>query len=112
MGVFFGIAPFWGFQTAIVLFLAVVFKLNKLLAFAASNISIPPMIPLIVLASLKTGGMIFQTKIDATELSKLESFGSHVKEYIVGSFVLAFLAAALVGLSSYTLISLFSRKKA
>jgi hypothetical protein len=56
--------------------------------------------------------MIFQTKIDATELSKLESFGSHVKEYIVGSFVLAFLAAALVGLSSYTLISLFSRKKA
>ncbi len=112
MGVFFGIAPFWGFQTAIVLFLAVLFRLNKLLAFAASNISVPPMIPIIVLASLKTGGLIFQTKIDATELSKLESFGSHIKEYIVGSFVLAFLVAALVGLSSYTLISLFSKKKA
>ena len=42
LGVFIGIAPFWGFQTILVLTLAAALKLNKLIAFVFSNISIPP----------------------------------------------------------------------
>lgn len=111
LGVFIGISPFWGFHTALVLFLAVLFRLNKLLAFAASNISIPPMIPIIVLLSLKIGGLLFNTHIDASELSKLESFGSHIKEYIAGSFVLATITSVFVGFSSYFLMVIFSKRK-
>src|SRR5690606_27486194 len=33
IGVFIGISPFWGFQTALVIFLAVILRLNKVLAF-------------------------------------------------------------------------------
>jgi glycosyltransferase involved in cell wall biosynthesis len=53
LGVFIGISPFWGFQTILVLFLAVLLKLNKAIAFAFSNISFPPFIPFIVYGSLK-----------------------------------------------------------
>ena len=111
LGVFFGIAPFWGFQTAIVLFLAVLLRLNKLLAFAASNISFPPMIPLIVLASLKTGGFLFNTNVSVEDITKFESFGAHITEYIVGSFVLAAVVAIVVGVTSYVFISLLTKKK-
>src|SRR5699024_3214823 len=45
VGVFIGIIPIWGFQTFAALFIAVSFRLNKLLTFAGSHISIPPMIP-------------------------------------------------------------------
>ena len=40
LGLFFGIAPFWGFQTLITLSLAAILGLNKSLAFLCSNISI------------------------------------------------------------------------
>ena len=48
LGIFLGIAPFWGFQTFLAIFLASMFRLNKVISFFCSNISIPPMIPLIV----------------------------------------------------------------
>jgi glycosyltransferase involved in cell wall biosynthesis len=111
LGVFIGIAPFWGFQTVIVLFLAVIFRLNKFLAFAASNISIPPMIPLIVLASLKIGSLLLNSKIDVKEGGNIESFGTHVNEYIVGSFALATISAVIVGIISYIFISFLKEKK-
>ena len=55
LGVFFGIAPFWGFQTILTITLAVFFNLNKTLAFICSNVSIPPMIPVLIFSSLKIG---------------------------------------------------------
>src|SRR5690606_8426645 len=58
LGVFIGLSPFCGFQTIIVLFLAFVLRLYKLIAFAFSNISIPPLIPFIIYGSLKTGSFI------------------------------------------------------
>jgi glycosyltransferase involved in cell wall biosynthesis len=111
LGVFFGIAPFWGFQTAIVIFLAILFRLNKVLAFAASNISIPPMIPLIVLASLKIGGLFFQSNVDSPNITNFEAIGGHLKEYIVGSFILASIAAFIVGTTSYMILISMVKKR-
>ena len=54
-GVFMGIVPIWGFQLVSRNFLAIVFKLNKAMVIIAANISIPPMIPLIIFLSYKTG---------------------------------------------------------
>ena len=48
LGIFMGIVPLWGYQMLITLFLAHLFRLNKVIALVAANISIPPMIPLLL----------------------------------------------------------------
>jgi glycosyltransferase involved in cell wall biosynthesis len=111
LGVFIGIIPIWGFQTIVVLFLAVSLKLNKLLAFAATNISIPPMIPLIVIAALKIGSIFLNSEIEPSEVSSIMDFKNHLLEYLVGSIILAVLAAVLTGFFSYFLLKRFEKNK-
>src|SRR5690554_4419950 len=52
LGIFIGLSPLWGFHTVIVIFLAILFNLNKVIAFTFSNVSLPPFIPFILLISL------------------------------------------------------------
>lgn len=116
MGVFIGIAPFWGFQTVLVLFLAVVLRLNKVISFAFSNISFPPFIPLIIYGSLKIGG-IFIYNNDPLFLDysiTFEKIKNNISQYIVGSFILATISAIAFGLIGYlvlTFISTFKNKE-
>jgi len=115
LGVFIGLSPFWGFQTLIVLFLAFVFRLNKLISFAFSNVSIPPLIPFIIYASLKMGSYILRKpplppfKWDAFDSYK-EFVSQHLAEYIVGSFSLALICSFLFGLMSYLLLGIRMRR--
>lgn len=113
LGVFVGIAPFWGFQTAIVIFLAVVLRWNKVLAFAFSNVSIPPMIPFIIYGSLKVGGLFVEdtAKFSLSTPITLDHIKLHVVQYLIGSFVLATVAAILFGVGSYLLLSLSKKSK-
>ena len=105
LGVFIGIAPFWGFQTVIVLFLAVVLKLNKAIAFAFSNISIPPMIPFIIYGSLKLGQLVTGgERILWHQVNENFDFTLHIMQYLIGSFLLASIAAALFGGMGYLLL--------
>ncbi|WP_428224398.1 DUF2062 domain-containing protein [Flavobacterium sp.] len=107
LGVFCGIAPFWGFQTAIVITTAVLLRLNKPLAFAFSNVSIPPMIPLVVYGSLKVGSLFVEkeasfTLADTFDFSQLKE---HLFQYLVGSFILAIGMAIVFGVGSYLVLS-------
>ncbi len=112
LGIFIGIAPFWGFQTILALGLAAALKLNKFIAFAFSNISIPPMIPLIIWGSLKLGIWILDSDTDislaglTTDFNVVES----IKEYMVGSFALAFLSAIIFGTLGFVIIKLMEKK--
>lgn len=110
LGIFIGIIPIWGFHTVSVLFLSVAFRLNKLLAVTASNISIPPMIPIIVFASAKIGSWVLNTDIDTFDFSSFESLKTHLLEYILGSFILALVSALLLGSVSYLLLKRIERK--
>lgn len=112
LGIFIGIAPFWGFQTLLAISLAVALKLNKVLTFTASNISIPPMIPLIVIASINTGNLLLgtETHLNLKNFAENLKMLTNVKEYLLGSFVLAFAAALTFGLISFILLTL-TRKK-
>ncbi len=114
LGIFFGIAPFWGFQTVLVLFFAQLLKLNKFISFAFSNISLPPLIPLIVYASLKTGSIFIgkgEIPVFAWETFKtLDGFKENMIQYIVGSLVLAFIMAILFYGFTWTLLR-FNKKK-
>jgi glycosyltransferase involved in cell wall biosynthesis len=113
LGVFIGIAPFWGFQTVLVIFLAVLFRWNKILAFTFSNISIPPMIPFIIFASLQIGSYFVGSDVffNQNQEFSLETIKNHTTQYLVGSFILATITAFVFGFSSYFLLSLTGKSK-
>lgn len=112
LGVFIGISPFWGFQTIMVLALAALLRLNKLISFTFSNISIPPMIPFIIYGSLKIGSWILNTNnsIEYDNISSDFNFLLSLEEYIIGSFVLAFLSAILFGITGFIIFKIISKK--
>jgi glycosyltransferase involved in cell wall biosynthesis len=113
LGVFIGICPFWGFQTLLVIGLSVFFKLNKAISFAASNISIPPLIPFVIYGSLKIGSFFIENN-NPIQLNKSITFDdvqNNILQYLVGSFVLASLAAIVFGLVSYLFLIIFSTFK-
>lgn len=111
LGVFIGIAPLWGLQTVLVIALAVLFKLNRTLAFAFSNISIPPMIPFIIYGSLKIGALFVQINhsISLEEATVFQNMKENLFQYIVGSIILATVVSFLFGFASYLLLSLFRK---
>jgi glycosyltransferase involved in cell wall biosynthesis len=113
LGVFIGISPFWGFQTVLVLFLAVLFRFNKAISFTFSNISFPPMIPFIIYGSLKIGGYFINNKtrlfLDTT--ITFSDIQNNIHQYLVGSFILAIIMSIIFGLSGYFALTLFSTFK-
>lgn len=113
LGVFIGICPFWGFQTILVLFLAVLLKLNKAIAFAFSNISFPPFIPFIIYGSLKIGSYFISSSkpLILNMNMTFDDIQKNIAQYLVGSFILATFMAVLFGLTSYLLLTLAGNLK-
>jgi glycosyltransferase, family 2 len=110
LGAFFGISPLWGFQTALTITFAVLLGLNKSLAFLASNISIPPMIPLIVWSSLKVGGLFTGGGLLPEGEITRDFIKAHLIQYLTGSFLLALLIAAILGTATYLFLKTKSEK--
>lgn len=106
LGVFIGISPFWGFQTVLSIFLAAVFRLNKTISFAFSNVSIPPMIPFIVAGSLWIGSLFYDTgaPLFPKPPITMEKLGAHMVQYLIGSFTLAVIAAVVSGFVAFGLL--------
>lgn len=113
LGVFIGISPFWGFQTVLLLFFATIFKLNKVIAYMASNVSFPPFIPFVIYGSLKMGSFFVSTDAPLILDSSLtlDDIQKNATQYIVGSLTLASVLALSSGLLSYLLLTAFSAKK-
>ncbi len=114
VGVFMGIVPIWGFQLIVAIALAVFFKLNKPLVIIAANISIPPMIPLIVFLSYRMGYIWMGDRavnLPFSESISLKTIQLNLAQYIYGSITLAIVAGTLLGLTTYILLKIFKRKK-
>lgn len=112
LGVFIGLSPFWGFQTVLLFTFAALFRLNKVIAYLASNVSFPPFIPFIVYGSLQMGS-IFVSNDAALVLDSsitIDDIQKNATQYIVGSLILATVSALSVGLISYLLLTAFSPK--
>jgi uncharacterized protein (DUF2062 family) len=112
-GVFMGLLPIWGFQLAVAIFLAILLKLNKPLVIIAANISIPPMIPIIIFLSYKMGTYWMNeqaTQIKFASSLSLESIRFNLQQYIYGSISLAILAGFLSGILSIVLFRISKRK--
>ncbi len=112
-GIFMGILPIWGFQLVLAIFLAILFKLNKALVIVAANISIPPMIPIIIFLSYKAGALwMGKNAIEMlfTKSISLVAIENNLKQYLYGSITLAVVAAIVVGTITYLLLKIFKKK--
>ena len=113
VGVFFGIAPLWGFQMLAALFVAHKLGLGKTISLISSNISFPAAIPFIIYGSLLVGRWVLNGAVDYSlnlDRSILEvAAKTYVSEYLVGSVLLATAAGGIATLLAYAAAHLFSR---
>ena len=113
LGVFIGISPFWGFQTILLFTFAALFRLNKVIAYLASNVTFPPFIPFVIYASLKVGSYFVSNDVPLVLSSSitLDDIQKNATQYIVGSLILASASALFFGLLSYLLLTAFTKKR-
>ena len=112
-GSFMAFTPIWGFQMIACLPFIFLFRLNKILVLIFVNISIAPLLPLIVYSSFKVGAYFI--KPEETELIdwrnySLETIQSNVLQYSIGSLIIAILIGVTAFIISYLSISLINRK--
>lgn len=116
VGLFFGIVPIWGFQFALAIITAVYFKLNKVIVGLTAQISVPPMIPLVLFASIKTGEYFLNEKVNISfskflTLDNLKHTLSNIYVYFVGATLLAIILAVIGFVITWLLLKLFGYKK-
>jgi glycosyltransferase involved in cell wall biosynthesis len=111
-GVFMGIVPIWGYQLITALALAYVFRLNKFIVAVAANISIPPMIPLILYMSYVTGGWILamENHISLNDQITFDYVKNNLFQYVVGSIAFGILLSCCIGIITYLLLMMIRRK--
>jgi glycosyltransferase involved in cell wall biosynthesis len=106
LGVFVGFSPFWGFHTLLVISLSVLFKLNKVLAFIASNVSLPPFIPFIIVASLFLGSPFVAGESDIFNQEwNFELVKNHFLQYIIGSMILAISMSVISWIATFLFLN-------
>ncbi len=105
-----GIVPVWGYQLAIAIALAYLFRLNKVIVIVTANISIPPMIPIILYASYSLGGLILQdssVNLDFSEGIDFEFVKNNLYQYLIGSVSLAVLLSVFLSSATYFMLKIF-----
>lgn len=112
VGLFFGIVPIWGFQFALAIFAAVFFKLNKIIVGLTAQISVPPMIPFVLYASVKTGEFVLgqNVNLDLDKILTIETL-KNLYVYYVGATVLSVVAGVAGFLVTWVLLKLFGYKE-
>jgi len=111
-GVFMGIFPVWGYQLLIGFTVAHLLKMNKAIFFLAANISLPPFIPFILYLSFVTGSFVmgegsWQVDFDLS----LDAIKINIKQYLIGSVVLACVAGFFTGLLTFFIFPFIKKKK-
>jgi uncharacterized protein (DUF2062 family) len=108
-----GIVPIWGFQLAVAIPLSFVFRLNKALVIIAANISIPPMIPLILFLSHLCGAVWMGEKAVSISFDQhltLDLLKESFLQYVLGAITLAVGASVIFGIVTYGLLKIFRRR--
>ena len=113
LGFFLGVSPFWGWHTLLAMGLSTVLKLNKAITVISTNFSIPPLIPLVIWASYELGGKIVAspTSISFDSGISLQMIRENLVQYLLGSFLLGILLAAVSGLMVFILLRLVRKRQ-
>jgi glycosyltransferase involved in cell wall biosynthesis len=114
LGVFMGIAPIWGYQLITAIALAYLLRLNKVLVIVAANISIPPLIPVILYFSFVTGSIVMGkgAHLDLITPVTLPFLRNNLFQYIIGSLSLALILSLLSGLIMFLFMRLIRNNRA
>lgn len=109
LGIFIGLSPFWGFHSFLAITLSVYFKLNKVLTFMSSQITFPPLIPVIIFISMIAGAP-FVSNITSLENQSFdfEFIKNNLTQYIIGSFILATSCSVIFGFLSFFILEKLS----
>jgi uncharacterized protein (DUF2062 family) len=112
LGLFFGIAPIWGFQMAAAAALAHRFRLNKAIALTASNISFAPVAPIILAAGLVVGHFLWTGHfVEFAPQNAVRQIPAYLCQWAVGSVVLAAVVGAVGAGVAFVLARLAARTK-
>jgi glycosyltransferase involved in cell wall biosynthesis len=113
LGIFMGIAPIWGYQLITAISLAYLLRLNKILVIVAAQISIPPLIPLILYLSFVTGSIILGkgAHLHLAAPVTLEFVKNNVFQYVIGSIALAIILSLFFGLIMYLFMKLIRKNR-
>jgi len=114
VGLFTGVLPVWGWQMMVAFGLAHFFRLNKFVTVASSNISIPPMLPLILYLSYKTGGLMLGTRHAVSRYSSGFDFQwikANFVQYLIGSIIFGIILSVALGSITYLLLQIFRKPK-
>lgn len=112
LGVFLAFSPAWGFQTVLAISLALLLRLNKVLALITVNISsIPPLIPLIIVAGYQTGSLVLRGEFqkEIPDLMNLKNLGENYLQFALGSLVFAVLIAVIFYLVIYLILGRYRK---
>lgn len=111
VGVMMSVMPIWGFQMLATIGLAHVLRLNKVVAVAFSNASLPPFIPFIVYASLSIGTAVTgaQAPADLTEAG-MGTVADSAVAYAVGAVILGLLLGAATWPVAYGIVRVIRAK--
>ncbi len=113
-GIFMGIAPVWGFQLLIAITVAIALRLNKALVILSANISIPPMIPVIIFLSYEMGAVWVGKNSSPIFLDNsitVDTIHINFIQYLYGSITLGMLAASVSGILVYVVMQLCKKRK-
>jgi len=113
VGMFTGVLPIWGWQMVTAFGIAHFFRLNKFVTVLASNISLPPILPVILYLSYLTGGWILGAGGTSVEYSSgfgLQWIKDNLIQYLLGSVIFGFILAVVVGSLTYLILRIFRQK--
>ena len=111
LGITMSIMPVWSMQTVAAIGLAHALKLNKVVAAAFANVSIPPLMPFIIYGSVATGTAITGHSVDMDMSAGLSwsSVKSGFWTYMIGGAALAIVAGAVSFAMTWITILLIKR---
>jgi uncharacterized protein (DUF2062 family)/SAM-dependent methyltransferase len=106
VGVVAGCTPFFGLHLLLCIALALLFRLNKVTVYAAANISIPPMIPLLGFLSVQAGSLLLHRRFLSLAIADFRSDFKHMLglfflDWLVGSLLVGALLGAGLAAAAY-----------
>lgn len=113
LGLFIGCTPLYGFHLLLTTGLCLLLRLDTLVAYLAANISVPPMVPLILFVEFQVGTYLLTGTWHSLSLSEVraERAGELGIALVSGVFVVATLVALLgAGATFFVARAVMTRK--
>ncbi len=111
LGFCFGILPIWGYQMLAGVAVAHLLKLNKAITLIFSNISIPPMVPVILYVSYWVGGIVTASgrTLSFSDIT-FDGVYKDIAQYLIGATILAILCAIAAYIISRFVLVIFRKR--